>query len=102
MISLSVFDNYIEIIILRSPEELNLQNIPLLKKFYGNVKTHYNPETRILSIRIFNSISDNDFGLILRELLKQEGYFSNNTKRSYYNSMTRWRSYRHIHESDDN
>jgi hypothetical protein len=90
MISLTKYEEYIEIIILRSPEELDL-DINYFKQYSSLIKINYNPETRMLSIKIDNTIHDRIFGEIIRIIIRKEEKLTFLTGRSYYNSIVRRR-----------
>lgn len=94
MITLEKYQTFIEVVILKSPEELSLST-NIFKGLYGNAKIDYSPEKRILIFRLNNSIDDKKFGEIIRYLLQLNsvsGY--NSSESSYCNSMARWKRYR--------
>lgn len=90
MISLTKYEIYTELIILYSPEELNL-NMEYFKPFLGLIKIHHDPVTRLLSIKIDNTLSNEIFGEVIRHILAHEEKCTGLTVRSYYNSMVRRR-----------
>lgn len=90
MISLTKYEEYTELIILYSPEELNL-DINYFKKYVPYITITHDPITRILSIKINNTVSDELFGAVIKNILAHEEKCTNLTGRSYYNSMVRRR-----------
>lgn len=94
MITLEYYQTFTEVIILKSPEELSLSN-KIFLGLYGNVRINYIPENRFLNIRLNHSIDSKKFGEIILYLLQQDSTLAYNaSKRSYHNSMRRWKHYR--------
>lgn len=91
LITLEKYQNFTEIIILKSPEELSLST-NIFRGLYGNAKINYLPEERFLRIKLTHSIDDKKFGQIIRYLLSQDSLKTFNTteKSSYRNSNKHW------------
>lgn len=94
MITLEKYQNFSEIIILKSPEELCLST-EIFRGLYGNAKINYIPLERYLKIRLNHSITDEKFGKIIRYILTQDALkdFKSFEESSYRNSTKRWKRY---------
>lgn len=92
MITIEQYENYCELVILKSPEELNL-SYSIFKGLYGNACINYYGDKRMLVIRLNNSLSPEKLGEIIRYLIKQDALMLQNT--SYRASVKRRAIYRH-------
>lgn len=92
MITIEKYQNYIEVIILKSPEELSLST-DIFKGLYGNAKINYLGDKRLLVIQLNNSISHERFGEIIRYLSRQDALILRND--SYRASVEQRRKFRH-------
>lgn len=94
MITLEKYQNFSEIIIIKSPEELCFSS-EIFRGLYGNAKVNYIPMERYLKIRLTHSINDEKFGQIIRYLLTQDSLkdFKSFEESAYRNSVKRWKRY---------
>jgi hypothetical protein len=94
MFTIEKYQNFSEVIILKSPEELCL-SYEVFLGLYGNARINYLPEERFLKIRLNHSIDNEKFGKILRYLLTQDALkdFKSFEESSYRNSAKRWKRY---------